>query len=218
MDPIPVRILLVRHGQTDWNKCGRFQGRSDIPLNQWGIAQAEALGLALRKELFSAFYSSPLTRALETVLIIGLHHPGVPVYIEPDLVEMDLGEFEGMKGENWAASYPEFLDAWKKEPSELRMPGGETLQEVQSRAIAAVMSIARAHQPGEKILLCTHNFVILAVLCHVLKIPLNRFREIGQTNGSLNRLRYESGQLRAEKVDDRSHLPPRLKSSIGGLS
>lgn len=213
MDPLPLRILLVRHGETDWNRDGKFQGRLDVPLNEVGLAQAEALGLVLRKERFSAFYSSPLKRALETLRIIGLHHPGVPSFIEPDLMEMNLGEFDGMEGVRWAALYPGFLQAWKKEPAALRMPGGETLQEVQDRALRVLISIAKRHKPGEKILVCAHNFVILAVLCHVLGISLNRFKEIGQSNGSINRLSYEAGELRAEKLDDRSHLPPLLKNS-----
>jgi broad specificity phosphatase PhoE len=218
MDPLPLRILLVRHGETDWNRHGKFQGHLDVPLNEVGLAQAEALGLVLRKERFAAFYSSPLKRALETVRIIRLHHPGVPFYIEPDLMEMNLGEFDGMEAVRWAALYPEFLQAWKKEPAAIRMPGGETLQEVQDRALGVLFSIAGRHKPGEKVLVCTHNFVILAVLCRVLGISLNRFREIGQSNGSINRLRYEAGEIRAEKLNDDSHLPPFLKNSRGSSS
>lgn len=218
MDPLPLRILLVRHGETDWNRLGRFQGRVDVPLNQVGIAQAEALGLALRKERFSAFYSSPLKRALETVCRIRLHHPGTALCIEPDLMEMNLGDFDGMEGSRWVDLYPEFLQAWKKEPAELRMPGGETLLEVQTRAIGIVTSIVERHKPGEKILICSHNFVILALLCHVLGIPLNRFREIGQSNGSINRLSYQGGRLLVEQLDDRSHLPPLLKNPAGRAS
>lgn len=212
MDPSPIRIILVRHGETEWNSRGRFQGRLDVPLNEVGLLQSEAVGLVLRKERFSAFYSSPLKRALETVRIIRLHHPGVPLSIEPDLMEMNLGHFDGMEGVRWAALYPEFLEIWKKDPAILRMPGGETLQEVQDRALGVLMSIVKRHDPGEKILVCTHNFVILAILCHALRISLNRFREIGQSNGSINRLRYECGRLRVEGLDDRAHLPPLLKN------
>lgn len=212
MDPLPIRILLVRHGETDWNSQGKFQGRVDIPLNQLGLAQAEAVGLVLRQEHFSAFYSSPLKRALETIGIIRLHHPGVPLYVEPDLVEMNLGEFDGMEGVRWAALYPEFLEAWKRQPAQLRMPGGETLQEVQARGLRVLMSIVERHRPGEKILVCTHNFVILALLCHVLGKSLNRFREISQANGSINRISYVCGHFWAEKLDDRSHLPPVLRN------
>ncbi len=217
MGPLPLRILLVRHGETDFNSRGRFQGRLDIPLNQVGLAQAEALGLALRKERFWAFYSSPLKRALETIRIIGLHHPGVPLHTEPDLMEMNLGDFDGMQGIQWASRYPEFLQAWKKEPARVRMPGGETLLEVQRRALGVITSIANRHQPGEKVLVCAHNFVILSILCHGLGIPLNSFREIGQANGSINRLCYDSGQLRVEQVDDRSHLLA-CSSNSGGRS
>lgn len=218
MDPLFLKIFLVRHGETDWNSQGRFQGRLDVPLNEVGLAQAEALGLALRKERFGAFYASPLKRALETVGIIRLHHPRAPLLVEPDLMEMNLGEFDGMEAARWAALYPEFLQAWKKELAALRMPGGESLQEVQGRVLGLLFSIMERHEPGEKILLCAHNFVILAILCYVLGISLDRFREIPQGNGSLNHLIYEGGQFRVEKLDDRFHLPSAFNKSVGRFS
>ena len=208
VEPTPLRILLVRHGETDWNSSGRFQGRSDVPLNELGLAQAEALGLALRPERLSGIYSSPLRRALHTARIIQMHHPGLSLQVEPDLVEMDLGIFDGMQGALWVASHPDFLRVWREKPATLRMPGGETLQEVQSRALKGLMGIAARHRPGETVLVCSHNFVILSILCHAMGLPLDRFRKIAQANGSMNVLRYGSGELWAEKVDDRSHLPP----------
>lgn len=207
----PIRILLVRHGETDWNRLQRFQGRSDVPLNETGLAQAEALGLALRAEPLCSFYSSPLKRALETARIIRKHHPMAPLLVDGDLVEMHLGAFDGMRASDWAASNREFLAHWSTHPATVRMPGGETLEEVQQRALEAMDRILARHRNGQSILVCTHNFVILSILCHAMGLPLDRFREVKQGTGSLSRLCYSEGILWIQKLDDRSHLPPPLE-------
>ena len=119
------RILLIRHGETEWNRIRRFQGRSDLPLNQEGREQAHALALALKGESITAIYSSPLTRAMETARLIRVFHPSVPLFEEEGLVEMDLGEFEGMEGHRWAEQYSDFRKAWQEDPASVKMPGGK---------------------------------------------------------------------------------------------
>jgi broad specificity phosphatase PhoE len=203
-----IKILLVRHGETSWNLEGRFQGRSDVPLNEKGKDQANALARALKGESLTAIYCSPLVRAKETACLIRAFHPSVPLYEEEGLMEMDLGEFEGIEGPRWAAQYAEFRAAWKENPGSVRMPGGESLHEVQARAVSALERIADAYPPETTLLLCSHNFVILTILCHALKIPLDRFRELRQGTAALNVLYKQGERLRAEVVNDRSHLPP----------
>ncbi len=202
-----IKILLVRHGETDWNLTGRFQGRSDVPLNQKGKDQANALALALRGESLAAVYCSPLARAKETAHMIKAYHPSVPLYEEEGLVEMDLGEFEGIEGPRWAEKYADFREAWRDNPASVTMPGGESLREVQARAIDALERISKAHPPDCTLLVCSHNFVILTILCHALEIPLDRFRELKQGTAAMNVLYLKGGRLRAEVVNDRSHLP-----------
>jgi phosphoserine phosphatase len=191
------KILLVRHGETSWNLEGRFQGRSDVPLNEKGKEQANALSLALKGECLTAIYCSPLVRAKETARLIKIFHPSVPLYEEEGLMEMDLGEFEGIEGPRWAAQYAEFRIAWKENPGSVRMPGGESLREVQVRALGALERIANAYPPETTLLLCSHNFVILTILCHALAIPLDRFRELRQGTAALNVLYKQGEQLRA---------------------
>ena len=202
-----IKILLVRHGETDWNLAGRFQGRSDVPLNQKGREQASALALALKRESLAAIYCSPLARAKETAHLIKAYHPSVPLYEEEGLVEMNLGEFEGIEGRRWAEKYADFRSAWRDNPASVTMPGGESLQEVQARAMAALERISKAHPPDCTLLVCSHNFVILTILCHALEIPLDRFRELKQGTAAMNVLYLQGGRLRAEVVNDRSHLP-----------
>ena len=206
-DSSGVRILLVRHGETDWNLAGRFQGRSDVPLNQKGVEQANALASALRKESLTAIYSSPLGRAKETARLIKVFHPSAPLYEEEGLMEMDLGEFEGIEGARWAEKHASFRQAWRDNPAAVTMPGGESLKEVQARAVAALERITQSYPLGSTLLICSHNFVILTILCHALEIPLDRFRELKQGTAALNILYVQGKKFQAEVVNDRSHLP-----------
>jgi probable phosphoglycerate mutase len=201
-----ARILLIRHGETHWNRIRRFQGRSDLPLNQKGKDQAYALGLALKDEPLTAIYSSPLIRALETARLMKVFHPSIPLFKEEGLVEMNLGEFEGMEAQRWAIEYPDFLKIWMETPASVTMPGGESLQEVQTRAINALERITKHYSTKNTLLLCGHNFVNLTILCYALKIPLDRFREVRQETATLNVLYMEGQRLWAKVVNEHSHL------------
>ena len=201
-----TRILLIRHGETDWNRIRRFQGRSDLPLNQKGKDQAHALALALKDESLTAIYSSPLIRTLETARLIKVFHPSIPLFEEEGLVEMNLGEFEGMEAQRWAAEYPDFLRTWQETPASVTMPGGESLQEVQTRAIGTLERITKLYPTESTLLLCSHNFVNLTMLCYALRVPLDRFREVRQETAALNVLFMQGQRLWAKVVNERSYL------------
>jgi len=210
-----TRILLIRHGETDWNRLHRFQGRSDLPLNQNGREQAHALALGLKDQSLTAIYSSPLARAVETASLIKVFHPSVPLFKEEGLVEMNLGEFEGMEAGHWVVGHADFLKCWRETPASVRMPGGENLQEVQARAVSTLERIAKLYPMESTLLLCSHNFVNLTILCYALKIPLDRFREVRQETAALNILYVQGEQLVAEVVNDRSHLEGYSKNKAG---
>lgn len=201
-----IRIFLVRHGETEWNRIRRFQGRSDLPLNQTGNDQARALALALKDKSFTAIYSSPLIRAMETARHIRAFHPLTPMFEEEGLIEMDLGDFEGIDARRWIKEYPDFRKSWEKDPSALKMPGGEGLQEVQARAMDALQHIVGIYPTDSTLLICSHNFVILTILCHVLEIPLDRFRELRQETAAFNVLCQQGNRFYAEVENERSHL------------
>jgi len=201
-----TRIFLVRHGETDWNQTHRFQGRVDIPLNDEGKNQAHALALTLKDEPLIAMYSSPLLRAIETARLIKEFHPSTPLFEEGGLTEMDLGEFDGMEAGYWAAHYQDFFETWWSTPACLRMPGGESLQEVKMRAIDTLERIAKLYPSGGSLLLCSHNFVNRSILCHAMGFPLDRFREVQQDVAALNILYIHGQQVWAEVVNDLTHL------------
>jgi len=201
-----IRIFLVRHGETEWNRIHRFQGRSDVPLNQIGKDQAHALALALKDEPIMAIYASPLVRALETANLIKAFHPSIPLFEEPGLIEMDLGEFDGMEAKLWVEQYPHFRKDWQEAPSSVKMPGGESLQEVQTRAIDTLERITQNYPPQSTLLLSSHNFVNRTILCHAMGKSLDRFRELKQGTATLNILYKQNNKLWAEVIDDQSHL------------
>jgi broad specificity phosphatase PhoE len=205
-ETLGTRIFLVRHGETDFNLIHRFQGRIDTPLNKKGKNQAQALALALKDEPLTAIYSSPLMRAIETARSIKTFHPLTPLFKEEGLIEMDLGEFDGMQANDWGSQNQEFYQTWRTMPSRLKMPGGESLREVQTRAIDTLGRITKLYPTGSTLLLCSHNFVNRTIICHALGLPLDRFRDFQQDASALNVLYKREEELLAEVVNDVSHL------------
>lgn len=201
-----MRIYLVRHGETEWNRVRRFQGRSNLPLNKEGKKQVKALALALKNKPLTAIHTSPLIRALETARLIKVFHPSIPIFEEKGLIEMDLGEFDGIKAQDWAEQYPDFRKAWNENPASVKMPNGESLKEVQVRAKHTLERITRIYPPDTTILISSHNFVNLTILCDLLEIPLRRFRELRQENAAFNVIRKKGDRLYAELVNERFHL------------
>ena len=151
-------ILLARHGETDWNREGRFQGHADPPLNRTGRAQAVDLSAALMAEQLSAVYSSPLRRALETAEVLATSHGLEPVPVD-DLREVDVGSWSGLTRaeveERFPAQFARWLDygqGWED---------GETYEEMGRRAVDALLQLAATHD-GERVLAVTHGGPIRA--------------------------------------------------------
>ena len=202
-----IRILLVRHGETEYNLTHRFQGRVDIPLSKEGRNQAHALALALNEESLTAVYTSPLMRAMETAKIIMEFHPTTPLFVEKDLIEMDLGELEGKEANEWVSQHQEFYKIWRSNPSNLKMPGGgESLGEVQIRVLKALERITLPYPSGSTLLLSSHNFVNRAIICHGLGLSLDRFRDFQQEAAALNVLYKREGKLSVERVSESGHI------------
>ena len=153
-----------------------------------------------------AIHSSTLTRAIETASHIGKFHPSAPLIKETGLIEMDLGDFEGMEAKQWALQHQDFRQTWEKNPATLSMPGGESLQEVQHRAVDTLNRISELYTTDCTLLICSHNFVIISLLCFASKIPLDRFRELRQDTAALNILYKDGTDFQVEKVNDRRHL------------
>lgn len=177
------RFCLVRHGQTDWNLEGRYQGQSDVPLNQAGRSQAYDLAEQLEHQVFAAIYSSDLRRASETAEIIATHLH-LPFSIDPRLREINQGEWEGQHVEVIKARYAELWNKRTLDPASVRPPGGETVGEVAERASAALDDLAQ-HYPQAAVLIVSHGLTLATILCKVRGIPVGQAYSVIPGNAEL---------------------------------
>ncbi|MSQ33101.1 MAG: histidine phosphatase family protein [Dehalococcoidia bacterium] len=201
-----MRLILVRHGSTHFNEDGIVLGRSDPPLTPTGLAQAQALAHSLRAEQVQAVYTSPLARARQTAQAIAAAFRLEPV-LEPGLLELDVGDFDGLTFEQLRKDHPQFLERWAQDAGPLVMPGGESLQGLQARAWDAVQTMSQRH-PQATVVAVTHNFAILVILCQALGVPLARFRRFKQKVGAKSVLELPSGRAAVlVSMNDRCHLP-----------
>ena len=180
-----MKFYLVRHGETDWNRLGRFQGQSDTSLNSQGLAQAEDTALAAREWNLTAIYSSPLSRTMQVAEAL-TRQTGLPAAIREGLKEMALGELEGIRGEEMRAGWPEVYDTWRDQPGKVVMPGGESLQELQKRAWQVVLDLEQTHNPEDNLVLISHNFAIRAICARLLGMPLANFHRMHLSLGSVS--------------------------------
>ena len=168
---LPTEFWLIRHGQTDWNQLGLYQGQSDIPLNETGTRQAVEIAshLASLGQPFSAVYTSDLLRASQTAERIAASL-ALPLIPEPGLREICLGAWEGGPYKEIKSHYHRLAELGE-DPAQFRPPGGETVAEVAARITETVNRIAAQH-PGERVLMVLHGVVISSLLCSARGIPL----------------------------------------------
>ncbi len=203
-----MRLLLIRHGETDHNAERLALGREDVPLNERGQLQAQALGESLAGASFgdiTAVYSSPLQRATATASPLAKALE-LPVQVETNLIEMEIGEMEGLTFPQLRERYPDFLHDWLSDRlADVTMPGGESLRQVQERGWAAVEAIRDRH-PDETVAAVSHNFVILSLLCQVLGLPLARFRSLRHELAAVSVLELDASGNAVVTMNDRCHL------------
>ncbi|MBI5284492.1 MAG: histidine phosphatase family protein [Chloroflexi bacterium] len=199
-----MRLILIRHGETAHNRDQVTLGRADVPLNERGRAQAQALAASFHRPPV-AIYASPLQRAFDTATAIGAA-TGVEVTAEAALIEMDVGEMEHLTARELRERYPDFLGAWLGGgATDARMPGGETLREVQDRAWGAIERIAAAHPDGE-VVAVSHNFVILTLICRALGLPLADFRRLKQALAAKTVIDLRDGVATLLQLNDNAHI------------
>jgi len=201
-----TRLILVRHGETEWNETKRFQGISDIPLSSKGAAQALSLARSLAREPLAAIYTSPLSRARQTAECLARYH-SCPLRVVEDFKELNQGQLEGLTGEDLRRDFPGFISKWMEDPGETVLPGGESLGDLQRRAWEAAESLVRRH-PEETVAVVAHSFVILAVLCRALELPLKAFRRFRQDPTAKNILEFSERGAALRCLNDTCHLSP----------
>ena len=190
LQPLPekgknARLILVRHGETDWNKAGRFQGQIDIPLNENGRRQAAAARDFLKDIPIDRAWSSTLSRPTETAQIILEAHPDVPLTQIDGLVEIGHGVWEGKLESEIREDWSELLDTWKRAPETVQMPEGETIQDVWARSVRSWGEIADELKPEETVLVVAHDAVNKTILCDLLGLTPADIWAVKQGNGGV---------------------------------
>jgi len=197
-------LILVRHGESQWNAEGRVQGHSDSPLTARGRAEARKVAERLSNTDIEAVYSSDVGRALESAELIAAPH-GLTVSVRQALRERCYGVLEGKTVEEAAGDDTGWLQTWRADRLRLAPPEGETQPELSQRVIAALREIAAAH-PGQTVVVVTHGGPIKSAVFHILQIPVSSWDLTWVANGSITVLRGTPNLLRVASFNDTSHL------------
>ncbi len=211
--PSPARLLLVRHGQSTWNREHRIQGQLDPPLSDEGRRQAERVGQRLAGRRIAGFYSSDLKRAIETSQAIEavIGNQAEPM---PGLREIYLGEWEGLRTDDLAQRYPEAWASWTDEPDWDLVPGGEGAALFETRVAAALDEILERHDNGD-VVVVTHGGVIQIALHRVIGRPSRGLFPFKIQNASISVVEKRDGRMVIGGVNDTSHLDQALVAEPG---
>lgn len=199
-----THILLVRHGETDWNKEHRLQGHIDIPLNQVGIEQALLLAKALEEESIDLAYTSDLSRAFDTANAI-TKNKQIPTFIDRGLRERCYGEVQGLTHTEIEEKLPENYQAWQTRNPDFQPKNGESLREFFARVEQTCLRIAQTHT-GKKVLIVAHGGVLDCMYRIATNTAIHRKRRIPLLNTSLNRLHFQNDKFHIQEWGDISHL------------
>jgi broad specificity phosphatase PhoE len=200
---MPTTILLIRHGETAWNREKIFRGTHDVPLNKNGRAQAALLAQALTPRIDVA-YSSPLSRAAETAQI-ALGPQGITATTHQGLTDFNYGQWTGLQEQAVARQWPGEHALWTTAPHQARPPDGDTLQQVSHRSLAALEEIAREHA-GQTIALFAHRVINKLLILGLLTLGLERFPFIRQDNCCLNEFQRTDKGYTVVGLNDVSHI------------
>jgi probable phosphoglycerate mutase len=198
-------LILLRHGETEWNLSGRWQGQAaDTPLTKLGREQARIVASRLRSYPIRAIYSSDLLRAFETAQIVG-ELLGVALMADPALRESDIGAWTGLTWDQITVRFPDEVAAMFS-GQEVRRGGGESYGELQARLAAAAEQIAARH-PGQTVLLVSHGAALRSLVAHALDASLAQMHRIAiGGNTALSVVQMRGGRLRLVSYNDTAHL------------
>ncbi len=203
-----TRLVLIRHGQTAWNVGAgeeRFRGRTDLPLDATGQAQARAVAARLQGEPLAALYTSPLLRARQTIAPLAAER-SLSVQAHDGLLDIDYGRFQGLTHSEADAAYAELHALWRTAPNQVRFPGGEGLGDVQARLLALLDELSARH-PGETVALIGHQIVNKVLASTLLGLDLDQIWRIRQDTAGLNVFQQTDDVWRTLCLNDTCHLP-----------
>lgn len=199
-----TQLIAIRHGETEWNSEGRFQGQLNSVLSAEGVAQAEALGERLEQERFDVLVSSDLGRTLQTASVIAMRS-GHEVVIEPGLRERKLGIFQGLTPAESAARYPGEYARFKSHDPDFAVPGGESTRQFYQRSVECFTWLAGRYR-GQTLTAITHGGVLAMLYRHARAMSLDAPRDFSLHNTGVNRFRHDGEKWELQIWGDIGHL------------
>jgi broad specificity phosphatase PhoE len=199
-----TRFILVRHGQTEWNRVERFRGRADLSLDETGRRQAEAAALRLKGEKIAAIYSSPLKRTIETASILA-RQLKLPVQPFEGLLDIDFGSWQGLSPEEAAQQDSQLYKKWLEHPDEVSFPNGESLDIVRQRVVSGVEDVASKHH-DQTVVLVSHKVVCQVLMCAMIGLDNSHFWQVRQDVNAINIFELRDGAPLVMLVNDTCHL------------
>ena len=207
-----TKLILARHGETEWNAGEIFRGRRDVGLNEMGFKQADLLGDSLADLTIEAVYSSPQKRALDTARSVAKHH-GLDVRTVDGLMDFNFGAWEGVSRAEVRDRYGEIFERWLKEPHRVRVPDGETLDEVRERASRVVDWVISEH--SGTVVLVSHRVINKVLICALLGLDNSHYSDILLDLAAITVFDHEGGRFRFAKHNDTSHLRQIQQRTLG---
>jgi len=199
-----TEIVLIRHGETDWNRELRFQGHVDVALNAVGLEQARRLAVRLAGETVQGLYTSDLMRAQQTAQPIATQL-GVERVADAQLREQSFGEVDGMRVDEIQREHPDAWAGWLRFDQDFRMPGGESMRQFHSRVIDAIYRLAADHR-DQRLIVVTHGGVLDMVYRTARSLGLGGPRQSEIPNAGLNRVRVQGERIDILDWADVQHL------------
>jgi broad specificity phosphatase PhoE len=199
-----TQLILVRHGQTAWNREPHFRGRADIELDETGLVQAQATANRLSRFSVTAIYSSPLKRALTTAQAIADKF-GLTVQPHNGLLDIYFGKWQGLTPQEASDQDGVLLDAWRNAPHKVTFPQGEGLTHVRDRVTSALDELTAKHA-DETIVLVSHVVVLKVLLCVLLGLDDSHFWKIAQDTCAINIIKVKDGNYIVSLINDTCHL------------
>lgn len=199
-----MRLILVRHGQTEWNAGGRYQGQSNVALSDTGRKQARFLAERFPVRQLDAIYTSDLDRAKETAECVG-KRLGLTVCPEKAFRELSFGDWEGLTYQEISSRWPEEAEKLFTAPDELVIPHGETFRDLQKRALDKIYSLYEKHI-DQTVAVFAHGAINKTILAGLMHIPLHYLWSLRQDNTAVNILRLDDGYVMVELINSTSHL------------
>jgi broad specificity phosphatase PhoE len=202
-----VKFILIRHGETDWNRFGKFQGQNDIPLNRLGIEQARLTGKAISSLHPNFLYSSTLCRALQFAEQVS-QILNLPVIKKDGFNELNLGDLDGATGQEMRTRWPDVHEAWQTDPASVVMPNGESLTQLQLRASRNILTLRSPQNEHETAIIVSHNFTIRTIIAHLLGMPLSNLHRLPLALASICIVEHNQNGRSLITYNSTHHLSP----------